>query len=456
MEGRNSITLTSKPATPKPTVINYPTFKPRHYQQELLDAFFIHKKKRFFYLCHRRAGKDMTCWNLMWGAALQRVGTYLYLLPLHNQARRVIFKGITGDGKTFLNMIPKRLIHKINNTNMSIELINGSIIQLSGGKNFDNLMGTNPVGIVLSEFALHSPLILPYLSPILVENGGWLICQTTPRGKNHAFKTFQAALHDDSWMVRKWSIEDTKKLDGAPVITSEQIEAERRSGVPDELIRQEWFLSFDVGNVGAYYTQELDDAEYDGRICNWEIDRDLPVYTFWDLGISDATAIWFLQPDGFDLKLVYYYESTGKGFYHYACILDDLRRTYGFRYKYHYAPHDAKQRQWGNNPRSTLQLASDCGINFLLVPNVGVEEGIQAVKAIFPQLWFHAKNCEQGIEALRQYHREWDEENRCFKKKPFHDWSSHCADSARYLAITWRESFQRSDLNAPAKYYSGF
>jgi len=437
-------------------IIEYPTFNPRHYQRELLDAFFIANKKRFYYLCHRRAGKDMWCWILVIGAALRRVGVYLYLLPQYNQARKVIWQGMIGDGSSFLSMIPRQLIHKINNTNMSIQLINGSILQLGGGNNFNALMGMNPLGLVLSEYPLHPPQILDYLSPILVENDGWLICQGTPRGKNHAYRTYQAALQDDNWFVRRWSIADTKKHDGSPVIADWQIEDERKRGASEELIRQEWYLDWNTGATGAYYTQELDNAEYDGRICNWEINRNLPVYTFWDLGISDATAIWFLQPDGYDLKLVYYYEASGQGFHHYACVLDELKNRFGFKYRYHYAPHDAKQRQWGYNPRSTLQLAADCGINFLLVPNHSIEDGIQAVKAIFPQLWFHADNCSYGIEALRDYHREYDEENRCFKNKPFHNWSSHCSDSARYLAVTWKEVYQRPDLSMPGKYQNNF
>jgi hypothetical protein len=448
--------ISIKQQTIKQQIIHYPTFVPRHYQEELLDAFFLLKMKRFYYLCHRRAGKDMTCWNLMWGAALQRVGTYLYLLPQHNQSRKVIWKGMIGDGRSFVSMIPKQLVNKINNTNMSVELINGSVIQLGGGKNFDTLMGTNPVGIVLSEFALHSPLVLPYLSPILVENGGWLICQTTPRGKNHAYKTFLAANNDDDWFVRRWSIAETKKHDGTPVISDKQIDAERRSGVSEELIRQEWMLDWNIGNVGAYFTQELDDAEYGGRICNWTINPNLPVYTFWDLGISDATAIWFMQPDGYDLKMVYYYEDTGKGFHHYACVLDDLKIRFGFKYKYHYAPHDAKNRQWGYTPRSTLALAAECGITFLLVPNTTIDTRIQAAKAIFPQVWIHQNNCALGLEALRSYMREYDEENRCFKDKPFHNWASHSSDSFSYFAVTWRETFQRPEMSMPTTYQMDF
>jgi phage terminase large subunit len=437
-------------------IITYPTFKPRHYQQELLDAFFLLKMKRFYFLCHRRAGKDMTCWNLMWGAALQRVGSYLYLLPQQNQARKVIWQGMIGDGSSFLTMIPKRLIRKINNTNMSIQLENGSMIFLGGANNYNAYMGMNPIGVVFSEYPLQPPQILDYLSPILVENGGWMICQGTPRGKNHAYKTFQAALQADNWFVRCWPIDATKKHDDTPVITDEQIEAERRSGVAEEIIQQEFYLSWNIGNVGAYFTQEIDDAEYDGRICDWDINPRLPVYTFWDLGISDKTAIWFLQPDGYDLKMVYYYENTGEGMHHYACKLDELKAKFGFKYKYHYAPHDVRNRQWGATTRSTLAIAAECGIHFLVAHKVSDDDGIQAAKSIFPEVWFHSKNCELGLEALRHFKREYDEDKKCFKNKPFEDWSMHCFDAFKYFATTWKEAFQRPDLMQQSKYQINF
>src|ERR1017187_7831821 len=127
-------------------------FKARDYQKEIINAYFKHHFKHLFLIIHRRAGKDLTCLQIMIAAALMRIGTYLYLLPQTNQARRVIWRGITGEGKRFLDFIPKEIIHKMNSTDMSIELVNGSIIQFGGSNNFNSYMGTNPIFIVYSEF----------------------------------------------------------------------------------------------------------------------------------------------------------------------------------------------------------------------------------------------------------------------------------------------------------------
>jgi phage terminase large subunit len=409
-----------------------------------------------YYVCHRRAGKDKVCLNILVAAACRRIGTYLYLFPQHNQARKVIWKGIDGSGMRFLDHIPAELIYKSNSTEMSVELINGSIIQLGGSNNVDALMGTNPCAIVYSEYTLHHPNTRGYLNPILVENGGWEILQGTPRGKGASHQLYSLALQDKDWFVRRWTIEDTKKADGSPVVRLEDIEAERRLGMSEELIRQEYYCDWNVGVQGAYYTRELDDAEYEGRLSLWDINKNLPVYTFWDIGISDATAIWFLQPDGWDLKMVYYYEKTGEGFEFYARVLQELSEKYGFKYKYHYAPHDIRNRQWGASARSSLSLARDCGIHFLITPNVTIDDGLQAVKSLFPRVWFHAEHCHQGIEGLRHACREYDEVNRVFKQKPLHNWASHCHDAFRYFATVWREQFTQPEYNVPQKFENRF
>ena len=431
-------------------------FKARDYQAEFMVAMLMDGCRHAYYVCHRRAGKDKVSLNTAVGFACRRVGTYLYLFPQHNQARKVIWKGIDGSGMRFLDHIPPEIIGKSNSTEMSVELLNGSIIQIGGSDNVDALMGTNPCGIIYSEYTLHNPNTRAYLNPILVENGGWEILQGTPRGKGPAHKLFTLALQSKDWFVRTWTVEQTKKEDGSPVIRLEDIEAERRLGMSEELIRQEYYCDWNVGVQGAYYTRELDDAEYDGRLSLWEVNPNLPVYTFWDVGISDATSIWFLQPDGWDLKMVYYYEKTGEGFEHYARVLQQLSEVHGFKYRYHYAPHDIRQRQWGATARSALVIARDCGINFLITPNVSIDDGLQAVKSLFHRVWFHAEQCSSGIEALRHARREYDEVNRCFKEKPLHDWTSHAHDAFRYFAIVWREQFTQPEMNAPRKFQSSF
>ena len=432
-------------------------FVARNYQTELMQAMLIDGFRHAYYVCHRRAGKDKACLNIMVAAAMRRVGTYLYLFPQHNQARRVIWKGIDGSGMRFLDHIPKSLIlGKPNSTEMSVPLINGSIIQFGGSNNVDALMGTNPVGIVSSEYPLHHPNTRGYLNPILVENRGWEILQGTPRGKGPAHQLFSLALKDEEWFVKSLTVEDTRKNDGSPVITLEDIEAERRVGMAEELIRQEYYCDWNVGVQGAYYTRDLDLAEYEGRIKMWEINKNLPVYTFWDIGISDATSIWFLQPDGWDLKMVYYYEKTGEGFDHYARVLLDLSEKYGFKYKYHYAPHDIRSRQWGGTARSAISLARDSGIHFLITPNVSIDDGLQATMALFPRVWFHVEHCHLGLEALRNACREYDEVNRTYKDKPLHNWASHAHDSFRYFCVVWREQFTQPEMNQPIKYKSSF
>lgn len=384
-------------------------------------------------------------------AACQRVGVYLYLFPQHNQARKVIWKGIDGSGKRFLDYVPQEIIKKTNSTEMSIELLNGSIIQLGGSNNYNSLMGSNPVGIVYSEHSLHNPLSRQYLNPILVENGGWEIVQGTPRGKNHSYHLYQHALNEPSWFVRKWTVEDTKKHDGTPVITKEMVESERRMGVSDELIRQEYYCDFNVGVQGAYFTQELDMVEYQKRYCDFNVRPGLPTFTVWDIGVRDSTAIiWFQMSDGF-VSIIDYHEETDKGVDHYARILEEKRQKYGFKYTNHFGPHDLRKREWGASARSTLAQARDWGIHFLIVPEISILDGIQAARSIFKDIRIHTR-CHKLFDALREYRREYDEENRVFKDKPLHSWASHAADAFRYMAVVWHDQFNRPDQAAPRRY----
>jgi len=388
-------------------------------------------------------------------AACQRVGVYLYLFPQHNQARKVIWKGIDGGGRRFLDYVPKAIIKSTNSTEMNIELINGSIIQLGGSNNYNALMGSNPVGIVYSEHSLHNPLSRQYLNPILVENGGWEIVQGTPRGKNHSYHLYQHALNEPSWFVRKWTVDDTKRHDGTPVVTKDMIDGERRMGVAEELIRQEYYCDFNVGVQGAYYTAELDLMYYQKRFCDFEVRPGLPTFTFWDIGVRDSTAIiWMQMSDGF-VSVVDYHEETDKGVDHFARVLEEKRQKYGFKYTNHFGPHDLRQRDWGASARSTLAQARDWNIHFLITPQLSVVDGIQAVRSLFKDVRIHTR-CKRLIDSLTEYRREYDEEHRVFKDNPLHTWASNGADSFRYMAIVWHNQFSRPDQSAPRKYQTSF
>lgn len=426
-------------------------FTPREYQTPVMRAFFYGEIRKLFLVWHRRAGKDLTCINILIAAAMQRRGTYLFLLPQTNQARKVIWRGMDAEGIPFLERIPKSLIHRKNKQEMSVDLINGSIIQLGGSNNYDALMGTNPVGIINSEYPLHSPQARQHFAPILAENGGWEICEGTPRGTNHAYKVYQGAMADrKEWFTQLLTVEDTKRPDGSPVITQEDIERERRGGMSEEMIRQEFYCDWNVGLIGAYYTKELDAAEKEGRITRFAIDPRIPVYTFWDIGVHDATAIWWMQPKDGYLHMINYYEATDQGIEHFIQKIHDVGQALNIKYATHFAPHDMANREWGGNARSRLNIAISLGISFSVIPAKAIEDGIQAVRSIFPRVKFHIDNCRQGIDALREYRRKYDEINRVFMTAPLHNWASNCSDSFRYMAIKWSDLFTRP--NTPIHY----
>jgi hypothetical protein len=219
--------------------INLPyKFKPRKYQEPLWDAILDPKFKRGVAVIPRRNGKDLVCWNACIAKAMQRKGLYFYMAPYYNQVRQIIWEGSDGAGRKFLDYIPRELIKTKTKLDMRIELVNGSQIKLNGSDNIDSIMGTNPVGVVFTEFSLHKPESWDYIRPILAENGGWAIFNGTPRGLNHLYKLFEDARRDPSWFCQYLTRDDTE------IPTLEAIEQDRRSGMPDSLIQQEYYCSW--------------------------------------------------------------------------------------------------------------------------------------------------------------------------------------------------------------------
>src|SRR4029077_11421270 len=160
----------------------------------------------------------------------------------------------------------------------------------------------------------------------------------------------------------------------------------------------------------------------ENRICQIEINKDVRTHKAWDIGVSDSTAIWFIQCMNRERRLVYYYETSGVGLDHYAQVLHDKRIQHGWKYGDHYFPHDIKHRElttW----RSRLQALDTLGIDAVVVPESSVLDG-----------WIDVNRCERRIEALRQYRREYDDKLKDWRKNPLHDWTSHGADALRTFA----------------------
>jgi len=407
-------------------------FTPRIYQipvLKALDSGF----KRLAWIAHRRSGKDKTMINYIAKKMFERKGTYYYIFPTYKQAKKVIWNGMDKDGFKFTDHFPMELRKRTDNGEMLIEMKNGSIFQLIGSDNIDSLMGANPIGVVFSEWSLQSPAAWDYLSPILAENGGWAAFIYTPRGKNHGFTTYKTALaYPDVWYVLVSTVEDTKAI-SYEVLAQEREECIRKYG-NDAFYQQEYMCSFEVPIQGAYYAAQLLQAEQDGRVTGVPYDMNAKVETYWDLGMDDSMTIWFVQRAGKEIHLIDYLEGSGEGINYYIQQL--FKKPYVFGA--HYAPHDIKVRELGTG-KSRHEVAESLGIHFEVVPDVGLDNGIQSARNIFNRCWFDKTKCEKGLDALMSYHKEWDEKNQVYKSHPEHDWSSHAADSFRYFAVAFQD-----------------
>lgn len=454
-------------------------FEPREYQYPVLRYYDeMPNRQRAFLLAHRRTGKDLLAWNILIKETQKRVGTYWHVLPLLNQARKIIWTGSTKDGIPFLDFIPPPLIASKRDDDMSIRLTNGSLIQLVGADRFDSLVGSNPVGVNLSEFALMKPSVWDYLSPILNENDGWANFITTPRGRNHAFELFKAMVDaknnkGSKYFIQVLTVDDTRKpmLDAngdevtdkqgnvvmIPVIPPEAIQEQRDMNVPEEIIQQEYYCSFEAGMVGAYYTDAITKLEKEGRATkNPDLYKpDEPVYTAWDIGFSDSMAIWYFQMEKDKINVIEYNEFTGRSLIE-CCYLvlgqwnklkdvcgwDDgqtakamamYQHHEGYKYKTHYGPHDLSQTDISIGV-TRQSVAKQHGVKFKLVPRTDVQSGIDLVRRVLINVQFDLTRTNDGMRALKEYHKTWNEDKQMYDEKPCHDWSSHGADGFRYLA----------------------
>ncbi len=204
------------------------------------------------------------------------------------------------------------------------------------------------------------------------------------------------------------------------------------NSIQDEATRMQWRYGSwaDYEIRGAYYAFQMKQARIDGRIRNVPYDPGVPVDTWWDLGVGDATAIVFTQSIGENVYIIDYYEASGEGLRHY---LDHLK-SLGYRFRTYGGPHDLGVREWGSG-KTRYEQAMELGVDFELVTRMSIDDGIQAVREILGRCYFDEKNCESLINILKNYRKEYDEERLVYKNSPLHDWTSHGADAFRYMAV---------------------
>jgi len=408
------------------TQIKLNKFQPRFYQLPVLDALENKGYKRVIAVWPRRAGKDIVAFNLLIRAALKKIGVYYYAFPTYSQAKKVIWDSITNTGEKFLDYIPKELIEASNSQEMKIRLKNGSLIQLVGSDNIDSLVGTNPRGVIFSEYAIQDPRAYQFLRPILLANDGWALFVSTPRGKNSFWELYQIAKNSPDWFCSKLTVEDTGH------ISLHEIEKERAEGLmSDDLIQQEYFTSFELGVEGAYYAKYMDNLRLRGQIGIVPWEPGFKVHTAWDLGVRDSTTIIFFQNVGATIRIIDCYEKNKEGLEHYIKVLESKPYIYGK----HIAPHDIAVREFGTG-MTRLEKARQLGIRFIVAPDISIVDGIEAVRTTLPKCWFDENNCKSLIKALENYRQEYDAKRKVYKNQPLHDIFSHFSDSFRYLAVS--------------------
>lgn len=423
----------------------------RPYQRALWQAI-INEGKNACAVHHRRAGKDEVLLNALAVKSMQRPANYAYMFPEISHARRSLWQAVnphTGKRRIFETFPREMLSADPNETEMRLNLVNGSTVMLFGSDQYDRLVGAGLAGIVSSEHALSHPSAYAFFSPMLRENGGFFWAISTPRGRNHFHDLYNFARGSDRWFAESLSVDQTGAL------TPDEIAEAKAEYVglygQDQgaaFFEQEYLVSFNAAILGAFYGAEMAAVRAENRIdAKLEAIPGKPVHRAWDIGVRDDTAIWWFQVIGPQVLVLDCYSKPGESDIEvFAEMIHGKNADHGWQSGIDYVPHDARQKVWGMK-KGRLETMQEHGLNPQIVPPMSKLDGINAVRRTLPRCVFHARCEDVGVAALEQYQREWDDERKTFKANEVHNWASHPADAFRYLAVAWQS--ERPAVDAP-------
>ena len=322
---------------------------------------------------------------------------------------------------------------RANQSELWVELLNGARIRLFGADNPDTLRGLYLDGVVLDEYADMKPSIFgSVIRPLLADRKGWATFIGTPKGHNAFWEVYNNATQDPDWYVKVLRASQTGLLEQS------ELDDAAKTMTQDQYL-QEFECDFESAILGAYYGKEMRQLTDQDRITEVEYDPLFPVHTAWDLGYSDDTAIWWFQVVHGEIRCLDYHSSNGQPVAFYAGIIQSREKERGYNYGTHWLPHDARAKTLSSNRSVIEQLGDKIPLKTIkITPNLKLQDGIQASRLALTRTWFDHKTID-GIECLRQYQREYDEDKKVFRDKPRHDWTSHGADAFRYLAIVWKD-----------------
>ena len=412
--------------------------KKYEYPYKARDAFldFHYRKERWAVLtCHRRAGKTVaTICDIIRRAIMENKpdSRYAYIAPYYAQAKNIAWD--------YLLKFAEPAIVKANQSELWVELVNGAKIRLFGADNPDALRGLYLDGVVLDEYADMKPRLWgEIVRPLLTDRNGlngyqtWATFIGTPKGHNAFYDIYKNAQNNDNWYVK------TLRADQSGLIPEAEL-LDAQATMSSNQYEQEFLCSFEAAIMGAYYGQEMRRITDLDRITTVDYDPMFPCHTAWDLGFNDSTSLWWFQVVYGEIRVLDHHSSNGQAVPFYTGLLAQKEEEFGYKYGYHYLPHDARAKTMASGGKSIIeQFATKIDIKHLkIVPNLSIQDGIQATRLALTRTWFDNR-CEEGIECLRQYQREWNDDKKCFNDRPKHDFTSHSSDAFRYLSIVWKD-----------------
>jgi phage terminase large subunit len=414
-------------------------YRPRTGQHEL------HLKLRRFNILniHRRWGKSVFAVNAMIDYLIRcenRNPQGVYVGQNYASVKRIIWIYL----KEFTERFPGM---KANESELLVTIPRpwkgDSIkIQLLGSERYDSLRGIYIDFCCFDEFSYCDEAAwAKIVRPALSDRNGSALLISTPNGRNHFYEIYnraeKAMLENKDWFAA------TVRADESGVLSNEELD-EIRQTVGEEAYAQEFLCSFFSQVKGAYYKDTIDAIRARGQIKNFPIDVSLETHVAFDLGIGDSTALWFFQLVGKEVHLIDCHEDSGKGLDFYVKLMRDKPYILGEVV----LPHDANARELTTG-LSRVESLRKMGVSRMRVlPRLGVDDGINAVRMTLPRCFFHEANTARGLECLYSYHKEYNENMQVFVNKPVHDWSSHLSDSFRYLCLSLQALESKSRYNS--------
>lgn len=380
-------------------------------------------KHRFAVLnCHRRFGKSILIIMHLIKKALtndKKNPRYYLIGPTFVSIKRVCWDYL----KQYAGCIPGTTF---NETELRCDLPNGARITLLSSEDPDKIRGIYADGVCIDECSQMNPVLWnEILRPALSDRKGFAYFISTPQGMSNIFyDLYQHALGDPQWLAY------TAKASETNIIDQEELDA-AKAQMGDTKYKQEFECDWIANIEGSIYGDIIKKLEEDKQITRVSYDPALEVHTAWDLGVDDQTVIIFFQLLGNQILIIDYYENNREGLPHYVQVVKNKDYVYGE----HYAPWDLEITEFSSG-KTRKEVAYQLGIRFRVLPKLNLEEGIHSLKMLLPKCWFDADQAKPLVDALRQYHRKYNEKMKMFGTKPVRDWSSHACDAARYMAMS--------------------